>query len=103
MTSILAFTNLLANSADNIVEKNYFFPRKKGFDISCRLSETICIKCQNLLFGKNKKIIFTISSADFFFFFFFYPACKALDKTPTKPFPLQMQEGEWFSVQLIYC
>ena len=32
------------------------FPRKQGFDISCKLSpmKTICMKCQNLFSGKNK-------------------------------------------------
>ena len=37
-----------------------YFSQKIGFDISCKLStmETICIKCQNLFSGKNKKKIF---------------------------------------------
>ena len=36
-----------------------YFSQKTGFDISCKLSplETICMKCQNLFFGKNKKNI----------------------------------------------
>ena len=35
-------------------------------DISCRLSPngTICIKCQSLLPGKNKKNIINLSSAE---------------------------------------
>ena len=33
--------------------------QKTGFDISCKLSplETICMKCQNMFFGENKKNI----------------------------------------------
>ena len=40
------------------------FPSKIGFDISCKLSpqETICMKCQCLFSGKNKKNI-NLSSA----------------------------------------
>ena len=36
-----------------------YFSQKTGFDISCKLSpvETICMKCQNLFSGKNKKNI----------------------------------------------
>ena len=35
------------------------FSQKMGFDFSCKLSpqETICIKCQSLFSGKNKKNI----------------------------------------------
>ena len=35
------------------------FPRKTGFDILCKLSpvETICMKCQILFSGKNRKSI----------------------------------------------
>ena len=38
---------------------SYFSPKIWGFDISCKLSpqETICIKCQSLFSGKNKKNI----------------------------------------------
>ena len=34
-----------------------FFPQKTRFDTSCKLSsmETICMNCQNLFSGKNKK------------------------------------------------
>ena len=37
----------------------FFFFQKTGFDISCKLSpvETICMKCQILFSGKNKKIL----------------------------------------------
>ena len=44
-----------------------FFPRKQVFDISCKLSplETICMKCQNLFSGKNKKKHFLSSAAKF--------------------------------------
>ena len=43
---------------DKLVIFFLFFP-KTGFDISCKLSpmETICMKCQNLFSGKNKKNI----------------------------------------------
>ena len=35
------------------------FPEKQGFDILCKFStlETICMKCQILFSGKNKKNI----------------------------------------------
>ena len=63
------FTTLWANSA---VEINIFsyFSQKTGFNISCKLSsvETICMKCQILFSGKNKKKkkYFTMSSAENF-------------------------------------
>ena len=43
------------------------FQKKMGFDISCKLSpqETICMKCQCLFSGKNKKNIFNLLSAKF--------------------------------------
>ena len=44
------------------------FSRKMGFDISCNLShqETISMKCQNFLAGKNdKKKTIGLSSAEF--------------------------------------
>ena len=61
------------------------FSQKTGYDISCKLSpeETICMKCQSLFSGKNKKNIINLSSAEnaqrvvkvnnarIFFFFFF--------------------------------
>ena len=36
-----------------------YFSQKTGFYISCKLSplETICMKCQNLISGENKKNI----------------------------------------------
>ena len=42
------------------------FPSETGFDISCKLSptETICMKYQNLLLGKNKKTISNLSPAE---------------------------------------
>ena len=45
---------------------SYFF-QKTGFDISRKLSqmETICIKCQILFSGKNKKNIIDLLSAGF--------------------------------------
>ena len=44
---------------------SYFF-QKTEFDISCKLSplETICMKCQILFSGKNKKNIINLSSAE---------------------------------------
>ena len=43
-----------------------YFSQKTGFDISCKLSqlETICMKCQILFSGKNKKNITNLSSAE---------------------------------------
>ena len=45
-------------SAD-ILEYFSYFSQKTGFDITCKLSpmETICMQCQNLFSGKNKKNI----------------------------------------------
>ena len=42
------------------------FSQQTGFDISCKLSpkETICIKCQILFSGKNKKNFINSSSAE---------------------------------------
>ena len=50
-------------SADDILK---YFSQNVGFDISCRLSpqETICLKCQNLFSGENKKKHFNMSSAE---------------------------------------
>ena len=47
--------------------RHFYFSQKKGFHISCKLSpmETICMKCQNLFSGKNKKTIISLSSAEF--------------------------------------
>ena len=56
----LTFTSFLANSADDkLIFASYFFPRKIGFAILCKLSpvETICMKCPNLFYWKNKKNI----------------------------------------------
>ena len=43
-----------------------FFLKKIGFDISCKLSpkETICMTCQSLFSGKDKKNIINLSSAE---------------------------------------
>ena len=53
-------------SADNILKYFSYFSQKTGFDISCKLSplETICMKCQILFSGKNKKNINYLSSAE---------------------------------------
>ena len=53
----LTFTTVKANSADNTF---LIFSQKTGFDSLCKLSpiemETICLNCQLLFSGKNKKI-----------------------------------------------
>ena len=53
-------------SADDILKYFFYFSQKTGYDISCKLSpkETICMKCQILFFGKNKKKIINLSSAE---------------------------------------
>ena len=63
---ILAFTTTWANSADDKLMIIFFiFPRKTGFNISCKLSqiETIYMKCQMLFHKKNKKKYLKILSA----------------------------------------
>ena len=44
-------------SLDGILKYFSYFSQKTGSDILCKLSplETICMKCQNLFSGKNKK------------------------------------------------
>ena len=66
-TDVLTFSTILVNSADDVI-----FPQNIGFDISCKLSpeEKICMKCDILYSGKNKKRNMT--------FTFFLPACQAL-------------------------
>ena len=66
---VLTFNSLSANSEDDkfIVLFFSYFSQKTGFDISCKLSplETICMNCQSLFSGKNKKKkYFKMSSAD---------------------------------------
>ena len=53
-------------SADDILKYFSYFLQKKGFDISCKLSpvETICMKCQILFSGKNKKTVTNLLSAE---------------------------------------
>ena len=53
-------------SADDILKCFSYFSQKTGFDISCKLSliETICMKYQILFYGKNKKNIINLSSAE---------------------------------------
>ena len=41
--------------SNNILKYFSYFPKKTGFDISCKL-ETICIKHQILFSSNNKKI-----------------------------------------------
>ena len=52
----LSFATLWANAADDKLIFFWFYSDKKRFDISCKLSpmETICIKYQIWLLGKNK-------------------------------------------------
>ena len=61
----------------------FFFPKKIGFDILCKLSpwETICMECQNLFARKNnKKIIFQNNVC-----WNFYPECRALKDISSRP------------------
>ena len=53
-------------SADDILKYFSYFSQKTGFDISCKLSpkKTICMKCQILFSGKNKKNNIILSSAE---------------------------------------
>ena len=50
--------------ADDILK--YFYFSQNSFDISCKLypMETICIKCEILFSGKNKKNVLNLSSAE---------------------------------------
>ena len=54
----LTFTTPWVNSADDTLMIFSHFSKRKGFDISCKLSpvETVCMKFQNLFSGKYKKI-----------------------------------------------
>ena len=58
--TVLTFTTLLANLANNISEYFSYFSQKSGSNISCKLSlmETICMECQNLFSGKYNKKVF---------------------------------------------
>ena len=52
--------------ADNILKYFSYFCQKTRFDISSKLSmETICMNCQIMFSGKNKKNIMTLSSDEF--------------------------------------
>ena len=60
--TLLTFTTLWADSADDTLMIFYFFfliSHKIDFDISCKLfsQETVCKKSQSLFLGKNKKNI----------------------------------------------
>ena len=62
---------LTLNTLGKIFSRQHFeiffsyFSQKTGYDISCKLSpkETVCMKCQILFSGKNKKNIINLSSA----------------------------------------
>ena len=63
--NILIFTTLLAYSAnDKLVRFFLIFPRKQ--DLTFHANWTIYMKYQILFFGKNKKIYFNMSSAEYF-------------------------------------
>ena len=49
-------------SADNILKYFSYFSQETGFVMSYKL-ETVCMKCQILLSGENKKNIIKLSSA----------------------------------------
>ena len=44
-----------------------YVSQKIGFSILCKLApeETVCMKCQSLFSGKNKKNIISLSSAEY--------------------------------------
>ena len=55
-------------SADDTFKSLFlFFPEKKSFDISCKLSpkQTICMKCQSLLSVKNTNNVISLLPAVF--------------------------------------
>ena len=57
-------------SAYDLMNSFSYISQKIGFDISCKLSpknpkETICMKCQILFNGENKKNNIKLSSAEF--------------------------------------
>ena len=63
--------NLCFSTLGKIFSRWYFsyfsyFSQKTGFDILCKLSpiKTICMKCQILFSGENKKTIINLSSAE---------------------------------------
>ena len=66
LNGTLTFTTLWTNSADDKVMIFFFFLRRKQdltFHANCL---QICMKCQNLNSGKNKKKYFSMSSAEIF-------------------------------------
>ena len=67
VTSITLKTLVNFSADDKLKYLVVFFSfRKTGIDISCKLSplETICMKCQILFPGENKKTITKLSSAE---------------------------------------
>ena len=60
MANLNALTLWVKFSADNILKYFTYFSQKTGFDISCK----ICMKCQILFSGKNKKNTINLSSAE---------------------------------------
>ena len=66
---IFLYFHLTLSTLGKIYRKRYIefflFPQKTEFDMSCQLSpiETLCLKCQILFSGRNKKNIIILSSA----------------------------------------
>ena len=64
---LLTFTTLWEHSTDDKLHANFlfvfFFSQKIGFDISCKLSQTICMKCWSLFYSayENLMIFFSFS------------------------------------------
>ena len=66
---LLTFTTLWANSADDKLIISLFRQENRiwhSMQIVSNGMETICMKCQNLFSGKNKKTYFNMSSAENF-------------------------------------
>ena len=63
---VYSLSDWIKISADDNLKYFSYFSQETGFDISCKLSlmETICIKCQILFSGKNKKNFINLSSAE---------------------------------------
>ena len=53
-------------SAGDLLKRFSYFSKKTSFDMSCKFSskETICMECQSLFTGKNKKNTTNMSSAE---------------------------------------
>ena len=49
-----------------------FFPEKKDLAIHANCLKTVCMNCQNLFSGENKKIYISAMSEWYFFFYYYY-------------------------------